>query len=86
MPEWLIAIFILLGMTAFGLGVLYIILKMVKHIFFNKQDNLQKIEKIEAQRSWQRAAFGTPTRAFLGRVFRTSEPLDNTDNLGSIFL
>ena len=36
MPEWLIAIFILLGMTAFGLGVLYIILKMVKHIFFNK--------------------------------------------------
>ena len=34
MPEWLISIFVLLGFTALGLGVLYIILKMVKNIFF----------------------------------------------------
>ena len=32
-------------------------------------------------------AFGTPTRSFFGRFFRTSEPLDNTDNSGgTLFL
>lgn len=50
MPEWLIGVFILFGMIAFfvgaGLFVLWVILKMVKNIFFRQEDATLREAKV----------------------------------------